>query len=149
MSVQPFPRPPENPLLLQQAHERAQHLENRIADGITGFAGSMRFIYLHIALFTVWMVLLERKPWPTLTLAVSLEAIFLSTFVMVSQNRADARRQVLADHQWEFVQMEELQNEELLGLSNQILEMTKAIHALAEQVTEPRGTPPMPGEGKP
>jgi uncharacterized membrane protein len=76
------------------------------------------------------MVLFERAPWPTLTLAVSLEAIFLTAFVMISQNRADAKRQVLADSQWECVQTEERQNEELLRLSNQILELTKAIHAL-------------------
>src|SRR5512132_1027839 len=40
------------------------------------------------------MLFLEGKPWPTLTLVVSLEAIFLSTFVMISQNRADEKRQV-------------------------------------------------------
>jgi uncharacterized membrane protein len=62
---------------------------------------------------------------------VSLEAIFLSTFVMISQNRADERRQVFADNQWRFVQTEERQNEELLQLSNQILELTRAIHASA------------------
>ena len=61
---------------------------------------------------------------------VSLEAIFLSTFVMISQNRADEKRQVLADHQWQTVQEEEQQNEQLLQLSNQILELTKAIHAM-------------------
>jgi uncharacterized membrane protein len=120
--------------LLKHAEKRAQNVQNRIADWITGYAGSMGFVYLHIALFTLWMLLLERKPWPTLTLVVSLEAIFLSTFVMISQNRADARRQVLADHQWEFVQTEERQNEELLRLSNQILELTQAIHQLAVQL---------------
>ena len=60
---------------------------------------------------------------------VSLEAIFLSTFVMISQNRADAKRQVIADQQWQTVKEEDKQNEELLDLSNQILELTKAIHA--------------------
>jgi uncharacterized membrane protein len=59
---------------------------------------------------------------------VSLEAIFLSTFVMISQNRADAKRQVVADLQWRTVQEEDRQNEELLALSKQILELTKAIH---------------------
>ena len=62
---------------------------------------------------------------------VSLEAIFLSTFVMISQNRADEKRRVLADHQWQPVQQEEQQNEELLHISNQILELTKAIHAMS------------------
>ena len=101
----------------------------------------MGFVYLHLVLFAIWMLLLEHKPWPTLTLAVSLEVIFLSTFVMISQNRADERRQVLADHQWEFVQTEESQNEELLRLSNQILELTKTIHAFTLQAGEPSMLP--------
>jgi uncharacterized membrane protein len=60
---------------------------------------------------------------------VSLEAIFLSTFVMISQNRADAKRQVIASQQWMTVQEEDKQNRELLDLSNQILNLTTAIHA--------------------
>ena len=60
---------------------------------------------------------------------VSLEAIFLSTFVMISQNRADAKRQVVANMQWRTVQEEDRQNEELLKLSQQILELTKEIHS--------------------
>ena len=60
---------------------------------------------------------------------VSLEAMFLSTFVMISQNRADAKRQVIANQQWMTVQEEDKQNRELLDLSNQILNLTKAIHA--------------------
>jgi hypothetical protein len=47
---------------------------------------------------------------------------------MISQNRADANRQVLADQQWQTVKQEDEQNEELLELSNQILELAKAIH---------------------
>jgi uncharacterized membrane protein len=65
-----------------------------------------------------------------LTMIVFLEAIFLSTFVLISQNRADEKRQVLADHQWQTVQEEEQQNEQLLQLSNQILELTKGIHTM-------------------
>jgi uncharacterized membrane protein len=59
---------------------------------------------------------------------VSLEAIFLSTFVMISQNRADAKREVVANQQWKTVQDEDTQNVELLQLSHQILELTKAVH---------------------
>jgi uncharacterized membrane protein len=50
------------------------------------------------------MLLLERKPWPTLTLVVSLEAIFLSTFVMIGQNRQASFQQAKADH--DFVEQE-------------------------------------------
>ena len=72
---------------------------------------------------------------------MSLEAIFLSTFVMISQNRP-MKHQVLADHEWQTVQEEEQQNEQLLQLSNQILELTKAIHAMntARSPTGPDGT---------
>jgi uncharacterized membrane protein len=47
----------------------------------------MLFVYLHAALFATWMLVFEKSPWPTLTLMVSLEAIVLSTFVMIGQNR--------------------------------------------------------------
>jgi hypothetical protein len=71
----------------------------------------------------------EHYPYGLLTMIVSLEAIFLSTFVMISQNRADAKRQVIADQQWQTVKKEDRQNEELLEVSRQILELTKAMHA--------------------
>jgi len=123
---------PRNPALLDHAQQRAQSAENRIADTITRFAGSMPFVYVHVLWFTLWIALgVERYPFGLLTMIVSLEAIFLSTFVMISQNRADEKRQVLADHEWQMVQAEERQNEQLLGLSNQILALTQAIHAMA------------------
>ena len=131
MAVKPLPLP-INPALLKHAEQRERSAENRIADSITRFAGSMQFVYLHVIWFTAWIVFrVEDYPFGLLTMIVSLEAIFLSTFVMISQNRADEKRQVLADHQWRTVQDEEQQNQELLGLSNQILELTKAIHTIA------------------
>jgi uncharacterized membrane protein len=106
MSARPLPIP-INPALLQHAEERRKSLENRIADQITRFAGSMLFVYLHILWFAVWILSgVEHYPYGLLMI-VSLEAIFLSTFVMISQNRADEKRQVLADHQWQTVQEEE------------------------------------------
>jgi uncharacterized membrane protein len=126
------PQPlPVNPALRQHAEERRKSLENRLADQITQFAGSMRFVYLHVIWFTAWIAFrIEQYPFGLLTMIVSLEAIFLSTFVMISQNRADEKRQVLADNQWRTVRQEEQQNEELLHLSNQILKLTKEIHAM-------------------
>jgi uncharacterized membrane protein len=101
-----------------------------VADGITAFAGSMTFVYLHVIWFGCWIGFgVEDYPFGLLTMIVSLEAIFLSTFVMISQNRADAKRQVLADQQWKTVQEEDTQNEELLDLSRQILSLTKEIRA--------------------
>jgi uncharacterized membrane protein len=119
-----------NPALVRQADQRAKSIENRIADRITAFAGSMPFVYIHIVWFACWIKLgVETYPYGLLTMIVSLEAIFLSTFVMISQNRADAKRQAIADQQWQTVKEEDKQNEELLELSRQILELTKAIHA--------------------
>ena len=119
-----------NPALVGQAEQRARSIENRVADRITAFAGSMPFVYIHIAWFGCWIGLgVEKYPYGLLTMIVSLEAIFLSTFVMISQNRADAKRQVIADQQWQTVKDEETQNQELLELSHQILDLTKAIHA--------------------
>ena len=120
--------PPEpNPALVRHAQERAQSVQNRIADRITAFAGSMRFVYIHIAWFSCWIAFgVEDYPFGLLTMIVSLEAIFLSTFVLISQNRADRKRQVIADQQWQTVQAEERQNEELLALSREILD---ALHS--------------------
>jgi uncharacterized membrane protein len=118
-----------NPALLEHARERAESVQNRIADRITAFAGSMRFVYLHILWFGCWIGFsVEGYPYGLLTMIVSLEAIFLSTFVMISQNRADAKRQVVADLQWRTVREEDKQNQQLIDLSNQILDLTKAIH---------------------
>ena len=121
---------PIHPALIEYRQERASSVQNRVADSITIFAGSMWFVYLSIVWFALWIGLrVERYPYGLLTMIVSLEAIFLSTFVMISQNRADEKRQVLADNQWRIVQTEEAQNEQLIELSQQILELTKAIHA--------------------
>jgi hypothetical protein len=99
----PVPKlePPINPALLKREEERADAAQNRIADKITAFSGSMLFVYIHIIWFGCWIGFgVEKYPFGLLTMIVSLEAIFLSTFVMISQNRADARRQVIADQQW-------------------------------------------------
>jgi uncharacterized membrane protein len=118
-----------NPALIEHARERRERFENRLADRITAFSGSMRFVYLHVVWFTAWIALgVESYPYGLLTMIVSLEAIFLSTFVMISQNRADSKREVLANQQWATVQEEDKQNEELLHISRQILDLTQAVH---------------------
>jgi uncharacterized membrane protein len=121
-----------NPALLEHARARADVAQNRVADRITTFAGSMAFVYIHVLWFGSWIVFrVEHYPYGLLTMIVSLEAIFLSTFVMISQNRADAKRQVVADLQWQTVQEEDRQNRQLIDLSQQILDLTKAVHAYA------------------
>jgi uncharacterized membrane protein len=113
-----------HPVVLEQQAQRAADVQLRIADWITGFAGSMNFVYIHIALFTVWMLFIESKPWPTLTLIVSLEAIFLSTFVMIGQNRQAAFQQAKADHDFTEQELELKTNTQL----------TREIHQLTAEL---------------
>ena len=101
----------------------------------------MLFVYIHIIWFGCWIGFgVESYPYGLLTMIVSLEAIFLSTFVMISQNRADAKRQVIADEQWQTVQEEDKQNVQLIHLSKQILSLTEEVRALAK--TDNSGSPP-------
>jgi uncharacterized membrane protein len=115
-----------HPVVLDQQAKRAADVQLRIADRITAFAGSMNFVYLHIAIFTVWMLFIESKPWPTLTLIVSLEAIFLSTFVMIGQNRQAAFQQAKADHDFTEQELELKTNTQL---TREIDRLTTELHA--------------------
>ena len=128
---------PVSPALLKHERERAEDRQNRAADEITAFSGSMLFVYIHIIWFGCWIGFgVERYPYGLLTMIVSLEAIFLSTFVMISQNRADAKRQVIADEQWTLVREENTQNLELIKLSNQILRLTREVRQLAKSLDQ-------------
>src|SRR4026208_393508 len=130
----PVPRlkDPIDPALLEHDRERAEAAQNRVAHKITTFSGSMLFVYIHILWFGCWIGFgVEKYPFGLVTMIVSLEAIFLSTFVMISQNRADAKRQVIADQQWTTVKEEDRQNVELIHLSKQILDLTKAVRDFA------------------
>jgi uncharacterized membrane protein len=141
VSTEPVARPSTYPALLRHHQQRRESLQARIADRITAFAGSMTFVYVHVVWFGCWIGFhVERYPFGLLTMIVSLEAIFLSTFVMISQNRADERRQIFAESQWQVVQEEEAQNKQLISISNQILELTKAVHDVT--VATQKGSPP-------
>ena len=120
-----------DPALVRRTQQRGEcaSVHWMVHRRITAFAGSMPFVYIHIAWFGCWIGFGVESTRTALTMIVSLEAIFLSTFVMISQNRADAKRQVIADQQWQTVKEEDRQNEELLELSRQILDLAKAIHA--------------------
>jgi len=137
MAIRMAVKSPRHPILVRHAEERARDVQNRIADFITRFAGSMPFVYIHAVFFAAWIVSgIESFPYGLLTMIVSLEAIFLSTFVMISQNRADERREALANHQWELVQLEQQQNEELILMSHQLLDLTKEVHRMTVRVQE-------------
>ncbi len=121
------PEPADHhPVVANALARQAQDIQLRIADLITRFAGSMPFVYLHIALFAVWMLVFEKAPWPTLTLVVSLEAIFLSTFVMIGQNRQAAFQQAKADHDF-VAQEQELHTN--TDLTRSIEQLTREIHS--------------------
>src|SRR4051795_10805829 len=113
-----------HPSVVAHARARSRDVQLRIADAITRFAGSMPFVYVHIVAFAVWMLVFERSPWPTLTLIVSLEAIFLSTFVMIGQNRSAAFQQAKADHDFQEQELELKTNTQL----------TREIHTLTEEL---------------
>jgi uncharacterized membrane protein len=88
-----------------------KHTQDRVADRVTSFAGSLNFVYIHTLWFGIWIAMnasvfgaslvFDEFPYGLLTMVVSLEAIFLSTFVMVSQNRQAARSDIRADLDFE------------------------------------------------
>ena len=114
-----------HPVVVAHTETRAKDGQLRVADAITKFAGSMTFVYLHAVIFAVWMIAFEKSPWPTLTLVVSLEAIFLSTFVMIGQNRQAAFQQAKADHDFVESELELKTNTEL---TRQIHQLTTELH---------------------
>ncbi|MCU1642319.1 MAG: hypothetical protein JWN03_2594 [Nocardia sp.] len=117
-------QPTHHPAVVNLREQRAANLQLRIADWITKFAGSMLFVYIHAVGFALWMILVEKSPWPTLTLVVSLEAIFLSTFVMIGQNRQAEFQQMKADHDFTEQELELKTNTEL----------TRAIHQMTTEL---------------
>src|SRR5436190_24328081 len=123
------PTPPptarlHHPVVVEHARRRASDVQLRIADAITSFAGSMPFVYIHAVVFALWMLFVESDPWPKLTLIVSLEAIFLSTFVMIGQNRQAEFQRAKADHDFSTEAQELRANTEL----------TRAIHTLTTEI---------------
>ena len=124
MSQTPSPDRASHPAVVSEQARRAASFQLRIADAITAFAGSMPFVYVHAVGFALWMLFVESDPWPKLTLIVSLEAIFLSTFVMIGQNRQAAFQQAKADHDF---------NEQELELKTNT-ELTRAIHTLTTEL---------------
>ena len=122
-----------SPVLIAHRAARAGDAQLRIADAITKFAGTMMFVYIHAVAFGLWMLFLEKSPWQTLTLIVSLEAIFLSTFVMIGQNRQASFAAAKANHDFIAQETELKQNTDL---TRQIHALTTEIHA---KVAENKG----------
>jgi hypothetical protein len=110
MTTSPETTATHHPVVTNVLAKRAEDVQLRIADAITRFAGSMGFVYLHVVAFAAWMLLAEGSPWPTLTLVVSLEAIF---------------QQLKADHDF-VAQEQELHTN--TDLTRMIAELTREIH---------------------
>ena len=119
-----------HPVVIKQVEKRASDVQLKVADVITAFAGSMMFVYIHAAIFGVWVGTglfgADKFPYNFLTMAVSLEAIFLATFVMIGQNRQAAFAQAKADH--DYSEEEQLLQENT-DLTKAIHELTQALHA--------------------
>lgn len=132
--VDAAPVRPEHPVVASMRVRRTADAQLHVADTITRWAGSMPFVYLHVVVFAAWMIFAEPSPWPSLTLVVSLEAIFLSAFVMIGQNRAAIFQQAKADHDF-------LEQETELKTNTQI---TREIHALTVELTRRADLRPEP-----
>ena len=126
----------EAPALAEHTARRAASASLRLADSITAFSGSMRFVALHVIWFGSWILLnltvLDFDPFPfgLLTMIVSLEAIFLSTFVLISQNRYEERQHMVVDHHYRETQL-------LEDLLRENTRLTEEIHRVT---AEPRPT---------
>src|SRR6266446_2709753 len=120
----PDPDGQHHPVVAAHKDRRRADAQLRIADAITTFAGSMRFVYIHAVVFALWMLFVESDPWPKLTLVVSLEAIYLWTFVMIGQNRQASFQQAKPDHDF-VAQEQELKTN---------TELTRSVHTLTTQI---------------
>lgn len=125
-----------NPNTWHHKHKESRSFGQRIADGVANSVGSWPFLILHALWFTAWIVFhAEPFPYGLLTMIVSLEAIFLSTFIMISQNRdgerdrhhaeEDFRTNLEAKKEIEKLQLDlsRIENEKL----NRILELLEKI----------------------
>ncbi len=116
--------------LLTRRKQEEQHKsgQDRFADAVTRFAGSMRFVYLHLGLFGLWIAInLGLLPLPrfdpsfvVLAMFASVEAIFLSTFVLISQNRMAAQAEKRANLDLQVSLLSEHEITRLVTLVTQI-----------------------------
>jgi uncharacterized membrane protein len=126
------PAKPHNPVLAEHQARRRERLALRLADSITTFAGSMGFVGLHLLWFGAWIVInllgprFDPFPFGLLTMIVSLEAIFLSTFVLISQNRVEERQQAVAEHHYHETAL-------LERLLRENTRLTEEVHALVDR----------------
>jgi uncharacterized membrane protein len=128
--------------------EASASLEERFANRITGFTGSMRFVYLHALLYGGWIVAnlgwLGLEPWdPTfvvLAMIASVEAIFLSTFILISQNRMAAAADRRAELDLQVSLLAEHEITKIVQLVSEIAEKLQVAPETRREVEELKRT---------
>lgn len=129
----------------RQEVEASKGLQDHLADGITRFSGSMLFIYLHVVIFAVWIVgnlhlgglpAFDPYPFGMLTTIVSLEAIFLSTFVLVSQNRQAEMAERRAELDLQINLLTEYEVTRILILTDKLAEKMGVCEEVKEELRE-------------
>ena len=126
-----------HPAFVRVIEERAKSWQFRVADRITAFAGAMTFVWIHVVIFGTWLATdglgLTHDPFPFnfLTMVVSLEAIFLSTFVLIGQNRQALFAAKKADHDFNEQELELKKNTRLTEATHT---NTLLIHLLAHKM---------------
>jgi uncharacterized membrane protein len=127
--------------------EEKKTLENKVADRVTGFTGSMLFVYIHLALFGGWIIWnlgwIGLKPFDpsfvVLAMIASVEAIFLSTFVLISQNRMNAQADKRADLNLQVSLLSEHEVTRLITMVSEIarkMDIKEAYHPEIEELSK-------------
>jgi uncharacterized membrane protein len=126
---------------LIEVRRQQRRRQDAFADAITQFSGPMAFVYLHIVWFAFWIIVntvstrqFDPFPFGLLTLVVSLEAIFLSTFVLISQNRQGTRADIRARIDFQTNVQSEVWTEllaEKLGIDHE--EVARRVHERINQ----------------
>ncbi|MCA1616271.1 MAG: DUF1003 domain-containing protein [Acidobacteria bacterium] len=146
---------------MQRREEEGRVLSDRVSDAITRFSGSMTFVYFHIVWFGLWILLnvglftlpfvgeFDGFPFGLLTMVVSLEAIFLSTFVLISQNRMSRlaeKRAELDLHVNMLAEQKAAKTLEMLDHLNQQLDKMSRFTFTPDPEVEALKVSPEPGE---
>lgn len=126
------------------AHDQTLSVAQRIADVIADFSGSMPFLFINLTVFVIWIITnvvdsqIFRDPYPFqfLTMAVSLEAIFLSIFVLISQNRQAAKDRIKADLDYQVDVKSEM---EMSILSVKIHDIEQKLHHIHSDLLDGKG----------
>lgn len=137
---------PEPPALVEHRRQRRASASLQIADAITAFSGSMRFVVLHVIWFGAWILLnlfvpqFDPFPFGLLTMLVSLEAIFLSTFVLISQNRYEQRQHLVVEHHYRETKLLEELLRENTRLTAEIHRVTTQSHSAGSSSAGAQGS---------